>query len=61
MPRTDVKVTFDDGDHLNTGINLDLEGAKKYYLGNTFNLGIGPKDRMVKAVKVEEIKEGTPA
>ena len=48
----DIKVTFDNGDHLNTGINADLEGAKKYYLGRYFNLGNGENDLMVKAVKV---------
>lgn len=49
-----VKVTFEDGDSLVTDINTDLAGAKKYYEGNIFNLGC-VEDRMVKAVKVEEL------
>jgi len=48
-----VKVTFSDGSHLTTSINTDLEGAKKYYLGKTFNLGSGEHDKMTKAIKVE--------
>ena len=54
MTTITVKVTFDDGDYLTTPINTDLDGAKDYYLGKYFNLGI-EDDRMVKAVKVEEI------
>lgn len=49
-----VKVIFDNGDSLKTMINTDLEGAKNYYLGNTFNLGT-VKDVMTKAINVEEI------
>ena len=53
-----VKVTFSDNDSLVTGINTDLEGAKEYYIGKTFNLGgvFNPeKDRMVQGVTVELI------
>jgi len=51
-----VKVTFDDGDHLTTRINTDLEGAKKYYLGKSFTFdGSGEEEIMKEAVKVEEI------
>ena len=49
-----VKVTFEDGDSLQTDINTTLEGARRYYLGQYFNLGT-VEDRMVKAVKVEQI------
>ena len=49
-----VKVTFEDGDYLTTGINTDLEGAKKYYEGRVFNLG-SVEDRMVKAISVEQV------
>ena len=54
--RSTVKVTFSDGDHLTTWINTDLEGAKAYYLGQTFDhYPDGPDGREVlrKAVKVE--------
>ena len=51
-----VKVTFDDGDHLTTRINADLEGAKKYYLGKRFPFeGSDEEEIMKKAVKVEEV------
>ncbi len=58
MNRIAVKVTFSDGDSLETEINTDLEGAKAYYLGKDFNLGqpYNPSlDRVVQAVNVEEI------
>ncbi len=51
-----VKVTFSDGDSLVTRINASLEGAKKYYLGNVFNLGV-VEDRLVTAVNVELVKD----
>lgn len=54
--RISVKVTFDNGAEIRTPINLDLEGAKKYYLGKTFNIDAGEEDIMAKAVKVELIK-----
>lgn len=47
-----VKVTFEDGDYLVTGINASLEEAKNYYVGQYFNLG-RIEDRMVKAIAVE--------
>ena len=50
-----VKVTFDNGNVITTGINGTLESAKQYYLGKQFNLGSGEDDLMAKAVKVEEI------
>lgn len=55
-----VKVTFSDGNHLTTSINADLEGAKQYYLGKTFNLGSGENDKMAKAVKVELLESIDP-
>jgi hypothetical protein len=54
--KVDVVVTFDNGNSLITTINTDLEGAKKYYIGRSFNLGNGEKDTMAKAVKVEILK-----
>lgn len=50
---TDLKVIFDDGDSLTTRINLCQEDAKKYYLGNKFNIGFGPLDNVKLCVKVE--------
>jgi hypothetical protein len=62
------RITFDDGDTIETSMAADvtLEDAKAYYLGNQFNLGDGPKDRMATAVKVEQLwppvaPEETPA
>lgn len=63
-PYTGVRVTFEDGNTVDTGINLTLEEARDYYLGKdrkgrVFNLGSGAdgaeEDNMVKAVSVEEI------
>lgn len=47
-----VKVTFGNGNSLVTGINTDLEGARRYYLGNWFNLGVEDDD-MQQAVAVD--------
>jgi len=47
-----VKVTFDNGDSFTTGINATEQGARDYYLGKTFNLGI-EDDLLTKAVSVE--------
>lgn len=44
-------VHFEDGNQLITRMNTDLKDAEKYYLGKSFNFGIG-KDYIVKAVKV---------
>lgn len=55
----EVKVTFSDGDIINTNIaeNItDSEIYKYYKIGQTFNLGIGEKDHLVKVVKVEILK-----
>ena len=50
-----VKVTFDNGDTIVTDYNADVgrEEIAKYYMGHYFNIGIGGKDEMHKAVKVE--------
>lgn len=50
-----VKVTFEDGNSLKTGINTDLDGAKKYYVGKSFELD--ECKPLVKAVSVELIDE----
>jgi hypothetical protein len=49
-------VTFEDGNTLVTGFNGTLEEARAYYVGKFFNHGdtdSHPKDKMVKAIKVE--------
>lgn len=51
----DIKVHFENGDYLMTKINATLEEATNYYVGNTFNVGLGPNDNMIKAVRIELI------
>lgn len=51
----DLKVHFENGDYLVTKINATLEEATSYYVGNTFNVGLGPNDNMLKAVRIELI------
>ena len=48
----EIKVYFDNKDSLSTKINVTFEEAKKYYIGNVFNIGI-VKDKMVKCNKIE--------
>ena len=45
-----VKVTFEDGNYLYTGINATLTEAKEYYLNNTFTIA----NKRVKGIKVED-------
>ena len=53
-----VKVTWSNGDSTLTSINLTLDGARRYYIGQQFNIGDGAGgDLMVTAVKVEEVGE----
>jgi hypothetical protein len=55
-----VRVWFEDGNHLTTSINGTDEEITRYYVGNAFNFGDTeehPKDKMVKATKVEFLKE----
>ena len=54
----EIKVYFDNKDSLSTKINATFEEAKKYYVGNVFNIGI-VKDKMVKCNKTEFIAEVT--
>lgn len=53
--RNAFRIKFEDGSQIETEMNTDLKGAKEYYIGRKFNLGKGEKDKMVKAVKVEQI------
>ncbi len=53
-----IKVTFDNGDWLETNINGTNTEILKYYIGNQFNLGDGAGgDLMAKAVRVEFLDE----
>lgn len=55
-PTVSVKVTFDNGDSLNTSINGDLESAKAYYLGKEFTFGTDESNEYkAKCVSVEEV------
>ncbi len=53
------KVTFEDGNNFISEMNATLKEARAYYVGKYFQFGDTeehPKDKMVKAVSVEEIK-----
>lgn len=57
MPQCFVKVTVADGNYWHTTINLDLEGARKYFMGQPFDMGPpdGPEN-MQKVISVEQVK-----
>lgn len=53
-----VRVTYADGQTIDTNINATLEEARAYFIGQEFQFGDTeecPQDRMVRAVAVEEI------
>jgi hypothetical protein len=52
--RTTVKVKFEDGNSFITEINLSFDEAKRYYVGNYFNLGTS-EDKMCKCTSIKEI------
>lgn len=52
------KITFEDGNVIHSSMNATLNEAVKYYVGNSFQFGDTdecPRDKMVKAVSVEQI------
>lgn len=56
--RNSFRVTFEDGNHLDTDFNGSLDEAKQYYVGKKFNHGdtdAHPADKMVKAVSVTQL------
>lgn len=53
--RIDIKVNFENGDHLITGFNGTIKEATKYYVGKEFNIGCFEEDKMVKATTIERI------
>lgn len=48
-----IRVTFDNGDSITTRINGTPAEIERYYIGQVFNVGIGPEDNMTRAVSVE--------
>ena len=50
-----VKVTTESGDSWVTGINTTIEGAQAYYMGERFNVGAYPFERLERVVSVELI------
>lgn len=57
--RHEIKVTFADGNVIETAINGTEEEIERYYLGNHFQFGDSeeqPFDYMVAATKVEFIE-----
>lgn len=53
-----VRVTYADGQTIDTNINGTIEEARACYIGQAFQFGDTeecPQDRMVRAVAVEEL------
>jgi hypothetical protein len=51
-----VRVTFDDGDFIETSINGTEAEVRAYYaVGRQFNIGLGPLDNMRTVVSLEFI------
>lgn len=58
MTMNTFKVIFEDGNTLTTGMNATLKEAVEYYKGQLFQFGDTeecPKDKMVKAIAVEQV------
>lgn len=49
----EVKVTVETGESWITEINGTLETARRYFLGNKFNVGVYPTENIHQAMKVE--------
>lgn len=49
------KITFEDNNTITTEFNGNLAAANNYFLNNTFNLGNGENDLMVKVILVEQL------
>ena len=53
-----IRVTFSDGHTIETNLNGEMEENRAYYLGQSFQFGDTeehPGDKLVEAVKVEEV------
>lgn len=54
-----VKVYLADGNTITTEINMSLEEARRYYIGQYFNFGDTeecPRDRMVRVIDVVQLE-----
>lgn len=51
--KTFIKCFIENGDYWETWINASEQEAANYYLGKTFNVGIGPHDNMQRVVRCE--------
>jgi hypothetical protein len=50
-------IEFSDGNKLMTSMNADLDGAKSYYVGNEFNMGVDD-DKIVTGTRVTQLNGG---
>lgn len=48
-----IKIIWEDGNTTVTSINGTNNEIISYYVGKTFNVGDGPKDKMLKCERVE--------
>ena len=55
---TAYKITYADGSTSSTNMaaHVTLDNAKKYFIGERFDLGVYPQENMQEVVKVEHIK-----
>lgn len=58
--RQAIRVTFDDGDTIETLINGTQDEIRRYYLGQIFNLGDGDRDRLARAIRVDFFTDEEP-
>lgn len=54
---TAYRITYADGSQSTTNMaaGVTLDDAKAYFIGQRFDLGVYPEERMVEAVDVEQI------
>jgi hypothetical protein len=57
--RRHIKVTFEDGNTIETPINGTKKEIRDYYVDKYFNMGVGDEDKMVKALSVEFLSESS--
>lgn len=58
-----IRVHFEDGNTIDTNINGTDDEIRQYYVGQSFQFGdteAHPRDKMVKAVRVEFFPEVNP-